>query len=100
MQLGSCPRLNIVHTIGSQRGQIYIPGVNWALMVACIALVLGFQHSSRLAAAYGIAVTGTMPITTLVYFFIIVQAWRWPLWKALVVTLLFLAIDLPTSSPT
>jgi KUP system potassium uptake protein len=63
--------------------------------VSCIGLVLGFQQSSRLAVAYGIAVTGTMLITTLVFFFIIVHAWRWPLWKALAVTLLFLAIDIP-----
>jgi len=95
VQLGYVPRLHIVHTSRESEGQIYLPGVNWSLMVACIALVLGFQHSSRLAAAYGIAVTGTMLITTLVFFFIIVHAWRWPLWKALAVTLLFLAIDVP-----
>ena len=95
VQLGYVPRLNIVHTSRENEGQIYLPGVNQFLMVACIALVLGFQHSSRLAAAYGIAVTGTMLITTLVFFFIIVHAWRWPLWKALGVSLLFLAIDLP-----
>ena len=90
VQLGYVPRLNIVHTSRENEGQIYLPAVNQFLMVACIALVLGFQQSSQLAAAYGIAVTGTMLITTLVFFFIIVNAWRWPLWKALSVTLLFL----------
>lgn len=63
--------------------------------MACIALVLGFQQSSRLAAAYGIAVTGTMLITPLVFYFITVHAWRWPLWKSMSVTVFFLAIDIP-----
>jgi KUP system potassium uptake protein len=95
VQLGYVPRLNIVHTSSESEGQIYLPGVNQFLMVACIALVLGFQHSSRLAAAYGIAVTGTMLITTLVFFYISIHAWKWPLWKALAVSLFFLAIDIP-----
>src|SRR5215468_1514887 len=95
VQLGYVPRLNIVHTSRESEGQIYLPAVNQFLSVACIALVLGFEHSSRLAAAYGIAVTGTMLITSLVFFFITVHAWRWPLWKAMSVTLLFLAIDIP-----
>src|SRR6516165_1494551 len=95
VQLGYVPRLNIVHTSRENEGQIYLPAVNSFLMVACIALVLGFQQSSRLAAAYGIAVTRTMLITSLVFFFIIVYAWQWPLWKAMTVTLAFLAIDIP-----
>ena len=95
VQLGYVPRLNIVHTSRENEGQIYLPAVNQFLMVSCIALVLAFQQSSRLAAAYGIAVTGTMLITTLVFFFITVHAWRWPLWKALPVALLFLAMDIP-----
>ncbi|MGZ6071370.1 MAG: potassium transporter Kup [Myxococcaceae bacterium] len=95
VQLGYVPRLNIVHTSRESEGQIYLPAVNQFLMVACIALVLGFQQSTKLAAAYGIAVTGTMLITTLVFFFITVHAWRWPLWKALSVAVLFLCIDIP-----
>jgi len=95
VQLGYVPRLNIVHTSRENEGQIYLPAVNQFLAVACIALVLGFQHSSRLAAAYGIAVTGTMLITSLVFYFITVHAWRWPLWKAMGVTLAFMAIDIP-----
>ncbi len=95
VQLGYVPRLNIVHTSRENEGQIYLPAVNQFLMVSCIGLVLAFQHSSRLASAYGIAVTGTMLITTLVFYFITVHAWRWPLWKALSVTLFFLAIDIP-----
>ena len=90
VQLGYVPRLNIVHTSRENEGQIYLPAVNQFLAVACIALVLGFQHSSRLAAAYGIAVTGTMLITSLVFYFITVHAWRWPLWKAMGVTLAFM----------
>ncbi|MGZ6139423.1 MAG: potassium transporter Kup [Myxococcaceae bacterium] len=95
VQLGYVPRLNIVHTSRESEGQIYLPAVNQFLMVSCIALVLGFGQSSKLAAAYGIAVTGTMLITTLVFFFITVHAWRWPLWKALSVAVLFLCIDIP-----
>ncbi len=68
IQLGYCPRLTIVHTSTGAEGQIYIPEVNRALMVACVALVLGFGESSRLAAAYGIAVTGTMSITSLLFY--------------------------------
>jgi KUP system potassium uptake protein len=82
VQLGYVPRLNIVHTSRENEGQIYLPAVNQFLALACIALVLGFQQSSRLAAAYGIAVTGTMLITSIVFYFITVHAWRWPLWKA------------------
>jgi len=70
MQLGFAPRMRIIHTSASAMGQIYLPGVNWALMVACLGLVLAFRESSRLAAAYGIAVTATMTITpTLIWFF-------------------------------
>jgi KUP system potassium uptake protein len=67
IQLGYLPRMRIVHTSSSQEGQIYIPAVNWFLMVACIALVFEFRASSNLAAAYGIAVTGAMTVTTILY---------------------------------
>ncbi|MFL5321432.1 MAG: KUP/HAK/KT family potassium transporter, partial [Myxococcaceae bacterium] len=83
VQLGYCPRVTIVHTSGEQEGQIYIPEVNNALMVACIGLVLAFQESSRLASAYGIAVTGTMSITSIVYYVVTTRRWGWPPWKAL-----------------
>jgi KUP system potassium uptake protein len=71
IQLGYWPRMTVVHTSGWAEGQIYMPGVNNALMVACIALVVGFKNSSSLAAAYGIAVTGTMAITTVLYFAVV-----------------------------
>jgi KUP system potassium uptake protein len=71
IQLGYWPRMTVVHTSGTAEGQIYMPGVNNALMVACIALVVGFKTSSSLAAAYGIAVTGTMAITTMLYFAVV-----------------------------
>ncbi len=94
IQLGFLPRMHIVHTSGETEGQIYIPLVNQALAVACIALVLAFKSSTNLAAAYGIAVTGTMCITTFVYYFVARYHWRWPLWKILPPVLVFLAFDL------
>ena len=94
VQLGYCPRVTIVHTSQSEAGQIYIPEVNTALMVACISLVLAYGSSSRLAAAYGIAVTGTMTITSLLYYRVARDQWRWPIWLAAGVTLLFLLVDL------
>ena len=84
VQLGFSPRVTIVHTSEEARGQIYVPEVNKILMVACIALVLVFRESTKLAAAYGIAVTGTMVITTLLLHVVVRQRWGWPLWKALV----------------
>jgi KUP system potassium uptake protein len=95
VQLGFMPRVTIVHTSDETEGQIYIPEVNWGLAAACLALVLAFRESSKLAAAYGIAVTGTMGITSVVYFVVLRRTWRWPLWKALPLLLLFLAWDLP-----
>jgi len=94
VQLGYSPRVTIRHTSRSEIGQIYIPEVNWALGVACVALVLGFESSSRLAAAYGIAVTGTMAVTTLLFHRVARDLWGWPRWRAWAVTALFLAVDL------
>ncbi|MHC1728451.1 MAG: potassium transporter Kup [Syntrophobacteraceae bacterium] len=94
VQLGFLPRVRIVHTSSETRGQIYVPQMNWALMLACIGLVLIFGNSSRLAGAYGIAVTATMGITSVLYFFLVVRGWRWPLWKAVPLVALFLAFDL------
>jgi KUP system potassium uptake protein len=93
VQLGYSPRVTVVHTCAGQFGQIYVPEVNWALMVACVALVAGFRTSDKLAAAYGMAVTGTMSITTLAYFVVLTKRWRWPLWKAAPLCGLFIAVD-------
>ena len=94
IQIGYCPRLQIIHTSRETRGQIYLPWVNGVMMVGCLALALIFKESSRLAAAYGIAVTGTMAITTLIYFFVARYNWNWPLWKALTLVFVFLFFDL------
>ena len=94
VQLGYSPRVTIVHTSSTEIGQIYIPEVNTALGVACVALVLGFRSSSALAAAYGIAVTGTMMITSILFHQVAVRRWRWPEWQASILTVLFLAVDL------
>jgi KUP system potassium uptake protein len=95
IQLGFLPPLTIRHTSPDREGQIYIPEVNRALAVCCLAVVLGFRHSSRLAAAYGVAVTGTMAITSVMYFLVARRTWRWPLWRAGLVLAGFLAVDLP-----
>src|SRR6185312_13699060 len=95
IQLGYLPRLVIRHTSREAEGQVYIPQVNWVLACACTALVLMFRRSDRLGAAYGLAVTGTMVITTLMFFAVARTAWRWPFWKALLPTGAFLAFDLP-----
>jgi KUP system potassium uptake protein len=95
VQLGFFPRVTVKHTSKDAEGQIYIPEINWILCIACVALVLSLQESKRLAAAYGIAVTGTMGITSIVYFTVVRYRWHWPLWKALPLLVLFLAFDLP-----
>src|SRR5688572_27657815 len=94
VQLGYSPRLEIDHTSASERGQIYVPAVNWVLMLACIGLVLGFRSSSRLAAAYGVAVTTTMVATSILFYAVARERWKWPLWQAMLLGGLFLAIDL------
>jgi KUP system potassium uptake protein len=93
VQLGYIPRVTIIHTSSSQIGQIYIPEVNWALWIGCLALVVGYRSSTNLAAAYGIAVTGTMLITTLLFHTVACDRWRWPKWKARALTALFLLVD-------
>ncbi len=95
VQLGFCPRVTIQHTSGEAEGQIYVPEVNTALAIACIWLVLSFKESSALAAAYGIAVTGTMGITSVVYFVVLTRAWKWPLWRAVPLVAVFLSFDIP-----
>jgi KUP system potassium uptake protein len=94
MQLGFLPPVTVVHTSNEEEGQIYVPEVNLLLAIACVALVLTFRHSSRLASAYGIAVTGTMVLTSLVFFEVARRTWRWPIWKALPLLMVFLAVDL------
>ena len=94
VQLGYCPRVTIVHTSAKEEGQIYVPAVNWGLMVLCLACVVGFQSSARLTAAYGIAVTGTMSITTVLFAHVARFRWQWPVWRVAVVTGLFLIVDL------
>lgn len=93
VQLGYCPRVRIVHTSSETEGQIYIPSVNVALMLACIGVVLAFRESSGLAGAYGIAVTATMGFTSILYFFVISRGWGWSLKKAVPLLGLFLAFD-------
>ena len=94
VQLGFTPRLEIEHTSARERGQIYVPAVNWALMISCIVLVLTFRSASSLAAAYGIAVTSTMVITTLLFYAVERRRWKWRRWAALLLCGLFLTIDL------
>ncbi len=94
VQLGFCPRIHIVNTSAETKGQIYLPGVNNAMMIACLGLVLAFKSSSGLAGAYGIAVTATMGITSVIYFYVVHTLWRWPAWKTLPLLALFLAFDI------
>jgi len=94
MQLGFIPRLSIQHTSASAHGQIYIPVVNWALMVMVILLVLFFQTSSNLAAAYGVAVTGAMLIDTCLLSVLLFTLWKWKPWVAIPLLALFFVIDI------
>ena len=94
VQLGYLPRVTVVHTSGKTEGQIYIPEVNWLLMLACLALVLGFRSSNDLADAYGIAVTGTMAITSLLFYYVARDLWHWSLARAGAIVAVFLAFDL------
>jgi KUP system potassium uptake protein len=95
MLLGYFPRVAVKHTAAHTEGQIYIPQINWILAVGCLLLVIGFQKSDRLASAYGIAVTGTMTLTSVVYYVVMRQTWKWPLPIAAGVLALFLAFDVP-----
>ena len=94
IQLGYFPRLRILHTNGEQAGQIYVPLVNAALGLACIWVVLEFRSSSNLAAAYGIAVTGTMAITTYAFYRVTRLHWHWPAWKSWALCSVFMVFDL------
>ena len=94
IQLGYFPRLKINYTNAEHSGQIYVPFVNTTLAIGCILTVAFFGSTNHLAAAYGIAVTGTMAITTMAYFLVTRRRWRWPLWWAALICGLFLLIDL------
>jgi KUP system potassium uptake protein len=95
MQLGYFPRVTVRHTAAHTEGQIYIPQINWMLAIGCLLLVVGFRKSEHLASAYGIAVTGTMLLTSVVYFVVMRRAWNWPLPVALSILVLFLGFDVP-----
>lgn len=94
IQLGFIPRLKINHTSAREYGQIYLPGVNWALMIGCILVVIGFQTSSNLAAAYGIAVTSTMVITTILFYVVARERWNWGFLPTAALCGFFMIIDL------
>ena len=93
IQMGYCPRLTILHTSERQIGQIYVPFVNWALLIAVILLVIGFRSSSHLAGAYGIAVTLAMLIDSISLFVVMRRLWNWPTVFALAVAVPFMVID-------
>lgn len=95
IQLGQMPRFRVVQTSPETRGQIYVPAVNWVLMIAAIGLVVGFRSSSNLAAAYGIAVNGTMVVTTILAFNVARErgGWRWPAAIAFLVGFLFIDLS-------
>jgi KUP system potassium uptake protein len=93
VQLGFLPRLNIVQTSARAYGQVYIPAYNWFLLVMVLCAVLGFGTSSNLAQAYGVALTGTMLVTTILTFFVIRYAWHYPLWLCVFATGFFFVID-------
>lgn len=93
VQLGYLPRLKIVHTNAQVRGQIYMPQVNYMLMVACISLVLFFKSSSKLASAYGLSVSMDMLLTSFLFFLVAWRVWGWAVWKALLPVLCFMSIE-------
>jgi len=94
VQLGYSPRVQIIHTSQQDTGQIFVPEVNRALALGCIVVVLYFRSSSALGAAYGIAVTGTMAITTILFYVLARSHWQWSIWRAGALTAFFLIIDL------
>jgi KUP system potassium uptake protein len=94
IHLGYLPPFRIIHTSDKEPGQVYVRVINWALMLACLAVVAGFRSSDRLTGAYGLALTGTMTVTSIAYFVVLRQVWRWPLWKAGAIAGVFIVIDL------
>ena len=100
IQLGFLPRMTVVQTSARERGQIYIPTINWLLLAAVLAAVIGFGSSSRLASAYGVAVTATMLVDTLLTFFVIRYLWGYPLWLCVFATGSFFVVDVAFFSAT
>jgi KUP system potassium uptake protein len=94
IQLGFIPRMRIMHTSESAAGQIYIPAINWGLLIMVLALVLFFKNSSNLAAAYGIAVTGAMAIDTCLIAVVLFSLWKWPVWKSVPLIVMFVIVDI------
>jgi len=95
VQLGLFPRVTVTHTSHETEGQIYVPEINTMLAIGCLVLVIAFRESTKLAAAYGLAVTGTMGITSIIFYVVARNTWGWPRWKALPLMILFLSFDLP-----
>jgi KUP system potassium uptake protein len=95
MHLGFFPRMRVQHTSDETQGQIYVPAMNWGLALACVALVLVFKRSAALAAAFGLAVSGTMLLTSVVFYVVVRRSWNWPLWKAGGLLVIFLSFDIP-----
>ncbi|HTP61110.1 MAG TPA: potassium transporter Kup [Burkholderiales bacterium] len=93
IQLGFLPRMTVVQTSAREQGQIYIPGINWLLLAAVMGAIIGFGSSSALASAYGVAVTGTMLVTTIITFFLIRYGWGYPLWACIAATGFFALVD-------
>src|SRR5581483_7181816 len=100
VQLGFLPRMTVVHTSAKEAGQIYIPSINWLLCAVVIGAVIGFGSSSRLAGAYGVAVTATMLVDTLLTFFVIRFGWGYPLLLCIFATGFFAIIDVSFFSAT
>ena len=94
IRLGFLPRLSVRHTSKEEVGQVYVPAVNWIIFAAVVALVVGFGSSEKLASAYGIAVTGTLAIDTLLFFFVVRAMWHKPMWLVIVGAIAFLTVDL------
>ncbi len=94
VQLGYLPRLRITHTSAEQQGQIYVPWINWVLMISVLTLVLAFESSAALAYAYGMTVTGTITITTILFFYVVWKCWGRPLWLVVLGATFFLSVEL------
>lgn len=94
IQLGCLPRLRMLYTSATEKGQVYLPPVNWLLMLACLFLIYNYQKSSNLAAAYGIAISLTMAVTSLLFYQASRSVWNWPAWKSNLVTGVFVIIDI------
>ncbi|HEY7806854.1 MAG TPA: potassium transporter Kup [Croceibacterium sp.] len=94
IQLGFIPRMRILHTSSRERGQVYLPGVNWALAAMIALLVMSFRHSAAMLPAYGLAVVGTMLITTLMQYVVVFRIWKRPFWQAGIGFAVFVSVDL------